>query len=536
MALNQLEIRGIDDPYRSAADKGWDIIDGSRLTEDLVLDVDVAIVGSGAGGGIAAETLAAAGLKVCILEEGPLKSSDQFNMVEREGFTDLYQEGGIRRTTDGSVLLVQGRNVGGGTTINWCSTFRTPDQTLAYWRDRYGLKGCEPADMAPYFESMERRLNVSEWLAPPNRNNAILQEGAEALGYSWGVIPRNVAGCWNLGYCGVGCPVDAKKSMLVTTVPAALDNGAVLVHHARVSRVNHNAGCVEGVEAHGLKADRSGRTSAITVRARHTVLSGGAVNTPAVLMRSNVPDPYRRIGRRTFLHPVTVSLAQFDEAVEPYYGAPQSIYSDQFTWAQGVDGPMGYKLEVIPLLPGTFAAILGGHGSAMQAAMNRLPNTHGMMSFLRDGFHEESPGGVVSLAEDGSPLLDYPITPYMQDGIRRSLLSMMEIQFAAGAKAVKASHADAGWHRTPGAAREQIDGLVNTPGKIGLTSAHAMGGCAMGEIERESVVDSHGRFRFLDGLSIYDGSIFPTGLGANPQMSIFGFVNKFSQQLGRELS
>ncbi|MEM7290952.1 MAG: GMC family oxidoreductase N-terminal domain-containing protein, partial [Pseudomonadota bacterium] len=437
---------------------------------------------------------------------------------------------------DGAFLIVQGRNVGGGTTVNWCSTFRTPSQTLEHWREYYGLKQCSESVMSPHFEAMEKRLKVSKWIAPHNLNNEILKRGAESLGYSWDIIPRNVSACWNLGYCGVGCPVDAKQSMLVTTIPAALNSGSTLVHRASIEKLIHNGDTVSGVEGYALSADGIERTGQrITVRAKHTVLAGGAMNTPALLLRSKVPDPHNRIGTRTFLHPVTVSFAQFDEQIDPYYGAPQSIYSDQFTWEHGVTGPAGYKLEVIPLLPGTFSAILGGHGDSLLKGMQNLSHTQGMMSFLRDGFHPESTGGTVTLGAGGSPVLDYPINSYLQDGFKRSLNSMMQLQFAAGAKSVRPSHSNARWYDSPESAQEAIKQLSLTAGKIGLSSAHVMGGCAMGEDEKFCVADSEGRYRYLNNLSVFDGSLFPTSLGTNPQMTIFAFVRKFALQLSAAL-
>ena len=537
MDWSEIELPDVEDPYRSPSDKGWDIINASELTDNFTLEVDVVVVGSGAGGGTAAATLSAAGLKVAIVEEGPLKSSDQFNMIEREGFTDLYQEGGMRRTKDGGILLVQGKNVGGGTTVNWCSTFRTPDQTLKHWRDVYSLKDCSPEDMAPYYADMEARLNIAKWGVPPNNNNEILKRGAEALGHSWDIIPRNVSGCINIGYCGQGCPMNAKQSMLVTTVPDALDKGATLIHRVQVHKVEQQGEKVTGILGYALSSDGSRRTGPkISIKARHTILAGGAVNTPGILLRSKVPDPFGRVGKRTTLHPVAISIARFDEKIDPFYGAPQSIYSDEFTWKSGVDGPMGFKMEVIPLLPGTFSAVLSGHGTILSEAMQKLSYSNGVMSFLRDGFHEESQGGSVELTEHGSPVLDYPITPYIKAGIKRSLLAMMEVQFAAGAKTVRPSHIDASWHTGLQSAKAELDTLSFDPGKIGLSSAHAMGGCAMGEDDKVCVVDSLGRYRHLDGLSIVDGSIFPTGLGANPQMSIFGFARKFATALGSELT
>ena len=239
------------DPYNKAAERGWDITDASQLTSSLELEADVVIVGTGAGGGTAAETLSKAGLSVVLLEAGPLKTSSQFDMQERAAYRDLYQEGTGRGTKDGGMVILQGRSVGGSTTVNWTTSFRTPPETLKFWAEHMGVSGCSVEEMAPYFEHMEERLNIHKWPQAPNNNNAMLQRAAEKLGYPWATIRRNVRGCLNLGYCGLGCPVDAKQSMLVTTIPGALDNKAKLVHRARVVRILRDGDVVEGRRSGG---------------------------------------------------------------------------------------------------------------------------------------------------------------------------------------------------------------------------------------------------------------------------------------------
>lgn len=527
----------VDDPYASAQEKGWTLIDAGALQADMVLEADVVIVGTGAGGATTASVLSAAGLKTVILEEGPLKSSDQFDMDERSAYRDLYQEGALRTTKDGSILLAQGRNVGGGTTVNWCSSFRTPEPTLLHWSESFGVDGVEHETLTPFFEEMEERLNIVEWTSAPNPNNQKVKDGAAALGYNWGIIPRSVSGCLDLGYCGVGCPVNAKQSMLVSMIPEALDNGASLIYRASAERLLLRGRQVEGVEARALGADGSGPTGKhIRVRSRYTVVAGGAINTPGLLLRSGVPDPHGRVGKRTFIHPVVTSFARFDERIDPYYGAPQSIYSDQFTWPGEGDDRIGFKLEAMPLLPGVFATMLGVHGELLRESMAKLPYTQATMSILRDGFHAESQGGQVELDEFGRPVLDYPVSDYLAEGIRRAVEANLRIQFAAGAKEAKACHTGASWHNSFDAAKEELDQLEMMPGKVGISSAHLMGGCAMGRDAQNSVTDSAGRFRGLENLSIHDGSLFPTSLGVNPQLTIFALTLKLANQLANELT
>ncbi|MCI0997489.1 GMC family oxidoreductase N-terminal domain-containing protein, partial [Pseudomonas corrugata] len=227
----------VPDPFREGLARGWTTYNAARLTQDLTLEADVAIIGSGAGGGTTAEILSTAGYNVLLIEEGPLKTSSDFKLLEDQAYTSLYQEGLGRMSKDGAITILQGRAVGGTTLINWTSSFRTPDQTLGHWAAEHNVKGHSPAEMAPWFERMEQRLGVAPWLIPPNANNDVIRKGCERLGYSWHVIPRNVRGCWNLGYCGMGCPTNAKQSMLVTTIPTLLDKGGALLYLARAERL-----------------------------------------------------------------------------------------------------------------------------------------------------------------------------------------------------------------------------------------------------------------------------------------------------------
>ena len=523
------------DPYNAAKERGWDITDASALTGPLELEADVVIVGTGAGGGTAAETLSKAGLRVVLLEAGPLKTSTEFDMKERGAYRDLYQEGTGRGTKDGGMVILQGRSVGGSTTVNWTTSFRTPPQTLKFWAEHMGVSGCSVEEMAPYFARMEKRLNIHQWPQAPNENNAMLQRACEKLGYEWATIHRNVKGCLNLGLCGLGCPVDAKQSMLTTTIPEALDNEAKLIHHARVVRVLREGDKVVGVEGEALTPNVRGTTGQkITVRATRTVLAGGAMNTPAILLRSNVPDPYERIGKRTFLHPTTLTMAIYPTTIDPYFGAPQSIYSDHFQWQTVDTGPIGFKLEVPPLQPAFAAGFYSTAGEEISSSMDALPNTQCMIALLRDGFHEESQGGAVELGDAGQPVIDYPISDFLLEGVRRSWRIMLEMQFATGCTSARPAHKQARHYGSWKEAKAALDDLVIAPHRVTVGSAHVMGGSAMGDDPTRSVTDSSGKFHHLDDLYVMDGSLFPTSIGANPQLSIYGLVHKLSTALATQ--
>ncbi|MCA3187638.1 GMC family oxidoreductase [Cupriavidus sp.] len=516
----------INDIYSAGIASGWKVLDAATFTASRTLEADVAIVGSGAGGGIAAEVLSDAGLTVLLLEEGGLHTSDSFkDMDEARAYRELYQEAAARATSDGAISILQGRAVGGSTTVNWSSSFRTPPQTLAHWAAEHAVIGHSEADMAPWFAQIEERLGMAPWAMDPNPNNAVLRRGCEKLGWEWHVIPRNVKGCWNSGYCGLGCPVNAKQSMLVSTISNALARGATLVHRLRVRTIDHDGKIVHGLTGEALGHDGYTATGIrVGVRARYVIVAGGAINTPALLLRSRVPDPHEQVGRRTFIHPVNLSIAEMPEKIDPYYGAPQSVASDHFQWRDGATGPMGYKLEVPPMFPGISAGVFNGMGKALQQQMAALPHTNAMLALLRDGFVPDSPGGRVRIADDGSPILDYEVSDYLWDGVRRAYLSMAEAQFAAGARRVRPAHLDGNDYTTWPQAREAIGQLPLKKFRVLLFSAHLMGGCAMSEDPARGAVNSAGRHHQLQNLYVFDGSAFPTSIGANPQLSVFALT------------
>lgn len=527
----------VPDPFSAGIAGGWNAYEAHSREMPKQMSADVVIVGTGAGGGITAEICAKAGLKVLMIEEGPLKTSKDFKMLESVAYPTLYQESAGRKTADKAINILQGRTVGGSTTVNWTSSFRTPEDTLAFWQNRFALKDMTVETMAPWFEQAERRLNIADWQVPPNENNDILRRGAEAKGISWGAIRRNVKDCWNLGYCGMGCPTNAKQSMLVSTIPVALEQGAQLIASLRAHSFKISQGRIRSLRCQVMNADGVlPSDKEIEITASHFVLAGGSINSPAVLLRSNAPDPHDHLGERTFLHPVLVSAAKMADEVRADAGAPQTIYSDHYLHTDPIDGPLGFKLEAPPLHPVIFASTLPGFAKKHADIMRNFSKTHMQLALLRDGFNSDSQGGRVRLNSDDTPVLDYKLTPAIWNAARRALVAMAELQHAAGAQFTLPVHEHAEPANNIDEALKQINALEMKPLIMKVMSAHVMGGCAMAGEEKLGVARPDGRHWQIENLSIHDGSLFPTSIGANPQLSIYGLTNKLSQQLVAELT
>jgi choline dehydrogenase-like flavoprotein len=325
--------------------------------------------------------------------------------------------------------------------------------------------------------------------------------------------------------------------MLVTSIPAALNAGARLFYQTRAHKLDIQNGQVKGLLCVPIRLNGD-KVSDQTMRvvAKHYVVAGGAINSPALLRRSDAPDPHGLLGARTFLHPVSFSAGIFDERIEGWQGAPQSLYSDHFVHDAPLQGPIGFKVEAAPLHPGMASILMGGHGQRLMTRFQQYPHTQMMLSLMRDGFHPESVGGKVRMHLDGSAVLDYPLTDYVLDGFRRSLLAMAEIQFAAGAKVVRPFHEQSDDYSTWAAAKAAIAAFDMKPLLTGAGSAHVMGGCGMASTEALGVVRPDGVHWQVDNLSVHDGSVFPTSIGANPQLSIYGMTNLLATQLVKRLN
>lgn len=481
-----------------------------------VISCDVAIVGSGAGGSIAAARLAARGAKVVIVEEGAYLTRNDFEPLEHVAYPAMYQDAGSRATEDLGIVILQGKTVGGGTTVNWMTSLRTPESTLEAWRTHHAVEAIDNSTLAPLWDSIEQRLSVRvASLDDVNASNRILLDGATKLGWSADLLPRNAdERCTNLGVCGMGCPVDGKRSATLTYLSDAIESGATLLTETKAVRLTRGGDSISGLEC---EAKRMGLSPvAITIRAKSYVLAGGAINSPALLIRSGLGSG--PVGLRTWLHPVVAIAAVFDGVMSPWEGSPQSIGSHQF--AQRGER-MGFFIETPPIHPMLAALSVPAFGEVHRDFVSLLPNLTAMIGLCIDGFHRDEPGGTVVVERSGRIRLRYPFTDRFREAAREAMLAMASIALEAGARRALTFHSNPLEIRSaadfPKLASSRFDPL-----DLSVFSAHQMGGCAMGEDTRRAVVNSKGRHHQLRNLHIADGSLFPTGLGVNPMLTIYG--------------
>ena len=312
-------------------------------------------------------------------------------MQEAWAYPALYQEHGNRATDDLAIMILQGRNVGGGTTVNWTSSFRTPPATLRLWAERHGVGDLDAATLEPHFAAVEARLDVGAGNPDDvNANNRKLLDGAGKLGWHPELIRRSVKGCARLGYCGMGCPLDAKRTSRTTFLADAIAAGADVYSDCRVKLIETDRGRARAVVAEVLDRAADRPRGRLIVHARKgVVLAGGAINTPALLLRSHAGTDSGVVGKRTFLHPTVPMVAFYDQPIEGFYGAPQSVSVHHFA---DRGARVGYFLETAPVHPMLGAIALPGFGDAHRKLAERLPFVQATIALLIDGHHDDDGG------------------------------------------------------------------------------------------------------------------------------------------------
>ena len=494
-------------------------------------------MGSGAGGGVVAAALAAAGRSVVVLEAGPFVDEASMPRTELDAFDRLYLDHGLLSTWDGSVTLLAGSGVGGGTLVNWMTCIQAPDEVRGEWEADHGIDGVIGEPWRSDVAAIEAELGVAEAAHVPPKD-AILLRGARALGWEAALSRRNAIACGDCGSCPFGCRRGTKRSGIRAHLATAFAAGARIVPNATVTRVIIERGQAAGVEATWLAA---GGTGALIVRAPTVVLAAGALRTPAILQRSGLEHP--SIGRHLRIHPVAVLAGRFDEPVEMWRGTMQAARSLQFSSAEAHRN--GYVIEAAPGQPGLLALALPWEGTEAHAAlMADASHISPLIAVTRDGG-----AGRASVTRAGRVRLDYELDRTGVGTIRHALVSMARMARAAGAIDILAAGSPATWyHRSTAGPGEEAAAFARfertlgaadlRPNRSAVFSAHQMGSVRAGADPHSHPSDPWGRVRasptndvVVAGLYVGDGSLFPTGIGVNPMITIMALARRVSRTI-----
>lgn len=486
-------------------------------------DYDIVIVGSGAGGGAAAAELAPlvrAGLRIAVLEWGPKLREEEYTGRELEMAGRLYFDSGGFLTRDRSMTLAFARAYGGSTVVYTGTSLTIPRATVARW----GVPGLDGEDLAR--RSRTHAADNGVHLLPPedlNDNNRLFREGCARLGWRAEQFPVNVRGCRGSGLCNLGCPNQAKQGTHRVQLPAAERAGVEVITNCRVDRLEGRTLHAE-VREPGFGLPSAWAPGNYRVRARIVVLAAGAVNTPALLLRSGFGARLPALGRYFTCHPALILAGRHPRPITNYHGHPKSYYLDRFAESRG------FLLETCMYFPFTTAKNLAGFGTEHAALVTAMDRLQMILVLALDAAERHNR---VTVDAGGAPVVDYSLSPAVLRSLHAAMQASARIFFAAGCESV---HAPAGrrflLRREEG---ERLDELIPPerllPGKVSITSAHLMGGCRMGAGPGDSVTDAWGRVHGVPWLFVADASLFPAAAGINPYLTIMALASRVAERV-----
>jgi choline dehydrogenase-like flavoprotein len=487
------------------------------------LEADVCVVGSGAGGGVIAAELARAGRSVVVLEMGSYRNESDFHQLELQGMFELYLGGGLAASEDGSIAVLAGSTLGGGTVVNYMNCIRTPQPIRDEWA-AHGVEGIDQPGYEEHIDAIWKRLGVNDTATSQNRTHKRLIAACEELGYPNRPLTRNAdTACEDpstCGYCYAGCQTGCKQSTMKTFLQDAADAGAQFVVGARAERILTHEGRARAVVATITAPD--GSTSELTVNAPTVVVAAGAIESPALLLRSGIGGP--AAGRHLRLHPASLVAGVYEQPIEGWVGQIQSALSDQF---RHVEDEYGFLIEATTVAPAIVAMSLPWEdGMQHKRTLSKLAHVAPFISVARD--HGE---GRVVIDDYGRAVTRWGFGDDVDARLfKRAMVELARLQRAAGAKEIITFYQRPVLRWSEGEDFDAFLGAIEDgslePNDIAAFTAHQMGSCRMGSDPSDSVADGRGELHDTKGVWIGDASAFPTAPGVNPMISIMSLAHR----------
>ena len=487
------------------------------------LACDVCVVGSGAGGGVIAARCAEAGKDVLVLEAGGYRNEADFNQLELPAMQELYYGGGLAASESGSISILAGQTLGGGTVVNYMNCIPTPERIVTEWGS-HGLVGLDDYESykRDHIDMVMERINANTEATTQNETHKKLMAACDALGYEHRPIVRNVSlddDPEQCGFCFAGCQRGCKRSVMKTWLQDASDAGAQAVVGCHADRILVSDGRCTGVAATVTHAD--GSTTELTVSAETVVVACGSVESPGLLMRSGIGGP--AVGKHLRLHPAFLMPGVYDEPVEGWRGQIQSLVSD--VYADLEDG-CGFLFEATSMHPGIVSASMPWESGAEQKElMQAFRWLAPFITVARD--HGE---GEVVLDDHGRPVVRWALDDEVDHRLAvRAHQELARLHKAAGASQMFTLHSREYRWREGDDFDEYLSRLESASYAacdIACFTAHQMGSCRMGSDPTDSVADGRGELHDVSGVWIGDGSAFPTAPGVNPMVSIMSLAHR----------
>src|SRR4051794_13917085 len=490
---------------------------------DATLEADVVVVGSGAGGATIAGTLANQGLKVLVVEQGGYYNEADFAQLELKAYQEMYWRGGPTPTGDMNVTLLAGATLGGGTVINWTNSLKTKPHVREQWAREHGLEGIDGPDFDRHLDTVCKRLGVNDACSDFNKTHQKMQQGAEALGWSFKTILRNTDPATydpaTAAYIGFGDVTGSKQSVQKTYLQDAVDHGAEILVSTFVEKVLVENGRAAGVTGVGPNGP-------ITIRAPRVVVAAGALESPGILLRSGIGGP--AAGDYLRLHPAWAFLGTYGEDMEGWWGTPQAGLVDEFS---NVEDGYGFLIESSQYAPGLAGSALPFKTAEdHKTQMAELRNGGSFIALIRDHGH-----GRVTLDANGQAVPWYSMPTEIDiRNYQRANEPLIRLYEVTGAHTIAPLAPTLVRWRKGDDLEDFIERAKRLPpraGGIQLFAAHQMGSCRMGADPKTSVANPYGELHDTPGVWIGDASAFPTPSGTNPMISIMALARRTAEAI-----
>ncbi|KAI8882773.1 long-chain fatty alcohol dehydrogenase [Backusella circina FSU 941] len=484
------------------------------LTNDEIAkytEFDVIVIGSGAGAGVVAAEVSAAGHSVLVIEKGEYHDQASLEKLsENEAFAKLFEKGGIVPSTDGSINMLSGSNFGGGTTINYLASIK----------------------FANHLNKVCERIGASTENIIHNGPNSKLIDGCQKLGYPYEICPQNTSGRpHHCGQCYLGCKAGIKNSTTNTWLQDAASHGAKFVDQTKVIKILPQKGQVIGVYCH--VRDKFYHR----IQAKRVVVACGSLHTPCLLQHSGLKN--RHIGHHLRVHPSSFCTGFFDQEINQSNG---SLLTAVSTVAENFDGEnYGCKIECFTNSVAAYSGLVSWPGAAKhKELMLRHRNSATFFAIVRDKDSKAS----VKYDKNGHVDLKFKLSKHDGRALIEGVCKMAMILVASGATEIYVSLTN----KDPFIFKPDEPISVDNPRFLKWlqtikkskppvpSSGHQMGSCRMGTSPRTSAVKESGETWEVKNLYVADGSLFPTAVGVNPMVTIQAFALKVSESVSSSLN
>lgn len=484
---------------------------------------EVVIIGSGCGGSTAARVLAERGKDVILLEEGGDFIGPMLTQRDLAMYDQLYVDRASRTTSDRTITILAGRALGGGSIINACDVVPIANEMWGFWQRKFAWT-FTPEQMQPFAQMALQDLaatRVEE--SQLNRNNQILREGAQKLGWRGEVMLHNRKNCQGLGTCLIGCPASAKVNPRMVAIPKALDAGARVLVRVRAVRIADANAEKKRVTVQTLDAKGYHPRETFTIEAQTVIVAANPLGTSRLLQLSGIGND--RVGQQVSLQPQVPCVALMPERVNAFVGIPQAYALTEFERLDPQQGLAGFRIEPIFGTPGILGSLVTQPGVQGKELMAQIDHVAASLVLVPD----ESVGEIVTHGQQTE--VHYTLTAEWKKRARQAVKSAARAYLAAGAKKVLVPaapllevHSEQELHK--------IDAISFDPATILLISAHQQGGAVLGPNPQTSAADLHGQLWGTRGIYVMDGSIFPSSSSTHTMTPILTMAHKLAAELG----